>query len=53
MALPEGWELKESRSSGRSFYFNNFTKASLWEKPATLTPGQVCVAKLTHVHDLT
>ncbi|XP_064395385.1 peptidyl-prolyl cis-trans isomerase NIMA-interacting 1-like [Halichondria panicea] len=48
--LPEGWELRESRSSGRSFYFNKFTKASIWDKPAAVPSGQVQASHLLVKH---
>lgn len=40
-SLPEGWEKRESRSSGKDFYFNLHTKASQWEPPVAVKPGEV------------
>jgi NIMA-interacting peptidyl-prolyl cis-trans isomerase 1 len=48
--LPEGWEIRESRSSGRSFYFNAFTKGSQWDKPPTVGPGEVQASHLLVKH---
>ena len=31
--VPEGWEERESRSSGQSYYINKYTKQSQWETP--------------------
>lgn len=39
--LPQGWELRQSRSSGRDFYFNIYTKGSQWEVPLPVQPGEV------------
>ena len=39
--LPEGWEARTSRSSGRDYYYNVHTSASVWEKPEAPPPGQV------------
>lgn len=39
--LPQGWEQRESKSSGRQFYFNEYTKASQWDPPAAVQDGEV------------
>merc|ERR1712126_725308 len=31
--VPEGWEERTSRSTGQSYYVNQFTKEPQWEKP--------------------
>ncbi|KAF6028299.1 hypothetical protein EB796_013403 [Bugula neritina] len=31
--LPEGWEEKTSRSTGKTYYVNTYTKESMWERP--------------------
>merc|ERR1712025_909859 len=31
--VPEGWDKRESRSTGQSYYVNKFTKQSQWETP--------------------
>merc|ERR1712066_13732 len=31
--VPEGWEERESRSTGQSYYVNKYTKQSQWETP--------------------
>jgi len=31
--VPEGWEERTSRSTGQSYYVNQFTKESQWDKP--------------------
>ncbi|XP_003386651.1 PREDICTED: peptidyl-prolyl cis-trans isomerase NIMA-interacting 1-like [Amphimedon queenslandica] len=49
-SLPEGWEKRESRSSGKAFYFNLFTKASQWEPPASVGPGEVQASHLLVKH---
>lgn len=39
--LPEGWAAKTSTSTGRTYYLNEYTKATQWEKPEPVAPGQV------------
>lgn len=39
--LPQGWEQRTSSSSGKTFYFNIYTKGSQWEVPQGPGPGQV------------
>merc|ERR1712226_49199 len=31
--VPEGWEERVSRSTGQTYYVNQFTKESQWDKP--------------------
>lgn len=40
--LPLGWVQRESRSSGRSYFFNTFTQATQWERPVAPGPDEVC-----------
>ena len=49
-SLPEGWEKRESRSSGKDFYFNLHTKASQWEPPVAVKPGEVEIKVATIYH---
>ena len=39
--LMTGWEVRESRSKGKVYYYNTYTGATQWEKPSPLGPGQV------------
>jgi hypothetical protein len=39
--LTEGWAAKTSSSTGRTYYLNEYTKATQWEKPEPVAPGQV------------
>lgn len=39
--LPEGWAAKTSTSTGRTYYLNEYTKATQWEKPEPVASGQV------------
>ena len=43
--LPEGWAAKTSSSTGRTYYLNEYTKATQWEKPEPVGPGQVTTLK--------
>jgi len=31
--VPEGWEERQSRSTGQSYFVNKFTKQSQWDRP--------------------
>ena len=33
-SLPEGWVIKQSRSTGKDYYFNTVTRESQWEPPS-------------------
>ena len=33
MSLPDGWIAKESRSSGKIYYYNTVTQESQWDMP--------------------
>lgn len=39
--LPEGWEVRKSRSHNRHYYFNPSTKESIWEPPAGTDTAQL------------
>ena len=47
-AVPEGWEERVSKSSGKTYYLNLLTKESQWEMPSEPAKGfpdgqvQVC-----------
>ncbi|RVE54317.1 hypothetical protein evm_001144 [Chilo suppressalis] len=36
--LPEGWEVRKSRSTGMTYYLNKHTKKSQWDKPEGPAP---------------
>ena len=38
-AVPEGWEERVSKSSGRTYYLNLLTKESQWEMPTEPAEG--------------
>ena len=51
--LPEGWEARESRSTGQMYYLNKHTKQSQWDKPteaAAQAPSQVRASHLLVKH---
>ena len=37
--VPEGWEERVSKSSGRTYYLNLLTKESQWEMPTDPAEG--------------
>ncbi|XP_041982846.1 putative peptidyl-prolyl cis-trans isomerase dodo [Aricia agestis] len=40
--LPEGWEMRTSRSTGMTYYLNTYTKKSQWDRPeAPADQGEV------------
>lgn len=41
--LGSGWEVRESRGSGRTYYSNTYTGGTQWEKPAVPGKGQVAM----------
>ena len=47
--LPAGWVRKESRSSGKTYYYNSITQASQWEPPEALAAGQVNLFAVIHL----
>lgn len=47
-SLPQGWELRHSRSSDKPFYFNIYTKSSQWEKPPFVKSGEVTTRNLIY-----
>lgn len=49
--LPEGWEMRTSRSTGMTYYLNTYTKKSQWERPeAPADPGEVRCSHLLVKH---
>lgn len=51
--LPSGWEERTSRSTGQSYFLNQFTKQSQWDRPtepATEAPTQVRASHLLVKH---
>lgn len=53
--LPEGWEQRTSRSTGRSYYYNKATHESIWERPTgapdeEVNPGSVRASHILVKH---
>ncbi|KAI8482402.1 PREDICTED: peptidyl-prolyl cis-trans isomerase NIMA-interacting 1-like [Branchiostoma belcheri] len=48
--LPEGWEKRVSKSQGRAYYLNVYTKQSQWEKPTDAATSQVRCSHLLVKH---
>lgn len=49
--LPDGWEMRTSRSTGMSYFLNMYTKKSQWERPeAPADPGEVRCSHLLVKH---
>lgn len=49
--LPEGWEMRTSRSTGMTYYLNSYTKKSQWERPdAPANAGEVRCSHLLVKH---
>ncbi|XP_074654367.1 peptidyl-prolyl cis-trans isomerase NIMA-interacting 1-like [Tubulanus polymorphus] len=48
--LPDGWIAKDSRSTGKVYYLNSYTKHSQWEKPTEPASDQVRCAHLLVKH---
>ena len=48
--LPAGWVKKESRSSGKTYYFNTITQSSQWERPEAPATGQVRASHILVKH---
>ncbi|CAI8008738.1 Peptidyl-prolyl cis-trans isomerase NIMA-interacting 1 [Geodia barretti] len=48
--LPAGWERRQSRSSGKEYYYNIYTDASVWETPIEPPAGQVQASHLLVKH---
>ena len=48
--LPSGWEKRESKSTGRPYYYNVDTRESRWEPPANVESGQVRASHLLVKH---
>ncbi|KAK7929275.1 hypothetical protein WMY93_005670 [Mugilogobius chulae] len=47
--LPQGWEKRMSRSSGRVYYFNHITNASQWERPSGDASGEPDKVRCSHL----
>ena len=48
--LPEGWEERVSKSTGKKYYFNSMTNASQWEKPTDAANDKVRASHLLVKH---
>lgn len=48
--LPEGWEERVSKSTGKKYYFNRQTNESQWEKPTGAAPDKVRASHLLVKH---
>jgi len=46
--LPEGWEERQSRSTGQVYFLNQYTKQSQWDKPTT--PAQPAPTQVRGSH---
>lgn len=46
--LPEGWEMRTSRSTGMTYYLNIHTKESQWERPESA--AKVCCSHILVKH---
>ncbi|XP_072318906.1 peptidyl-prolyl cis-trans isomerase NIMA-interacting 1 [Eucyclogobius newberryi] len=47
--LPQAWEKRMSRSSGRVYYFNHITNASQWERPSGDCSGEPDKVRCSHL----
>lgn len=47
LPLPEGWELRTSRSTGMTYFLNTFTKKSQWERPER--PAEPATIRCSHI----
>ena len=45
--LPDGWEMRTSRSTGMSYYLNTYTKKSQWERPEA--PAELAEVRCSHI----
>ncbi len=48
--LPEGWEQRTSRSTGRTYYLNKTTGASQWDRPEDVPEGEVSIGVTFDLH---
>lgn len=49
--LPDGWEMRTSRSTGMTYYLNTYTKKSQWERPeGPADPGEIRCSHLLVKH---
>merc|ERR1712045_615861 len=49
--VPEGWEERQSRSTGQSYFVNKYTKQSQWDRPteAAKPPSQDDKVQASHL----
>lgn len=47
LPLPEGWEVRISRSTGMTYFLNTFTKKSQWERPEK--PAEPAFIRCSHI----
>lgn len=45
--LPDGWEMRTSRSTGMTYYLNTYTKKSQWERPEA--PADAGEVRCSHI----
>ncbi|XP_065067887.1 peptidyl-prolyl cis-trans isomerase NIMA-interacting 1-like [Rhopilema esculentum] len=50
MPLPDGWIAKESRSTGKTYYYNTVTQESQWELPTEAAVSENEPAKVRASH---
>lgn len=47
--LPEGWEKRVSRSSGKEYYLNLYTKESQWDRPTEPASEEQDTVQCSHL----
>ncbi|EDV27565.1 Peptidyl-prolyl cis-trans isomerase pin1 [Trichoplax sp. H2] len=50
-SLPEGWITRESRSTGKIYYYNTLTNQSQWEPPTDASEDKVRASHLLVKHN--
>lgn len=50
-SLPDGWIARESRSTGKMYYYNTVTQESQWEAPCepASSDSQPCKVRASHL----